>query len=251
MNLFLTSSLCFYKQPKIDPSNHMLQNLAAVLPLSLACLCICSDPNSSEKADYYAAELKAAFENEGYHFSSFSVLDARTEPDASELVRSADLIILMGGHVPTQNAFFHRIHLKELLSDFIGTVIGISAGTMNSASTVYAQPEEDGEAVDPGYQRFLPGLGLTELMILPHYQFYKDLFLDGLRVYEDITYPDSFGRRFYALPDGSYLFGLNGQQWLYGEAWLIENGILQQVLSVGQKQLIQNGCLFGEPSPIL
>jgi len=31
---------------------------------------------------------------------------------------------------------------------------------MNCADTVYAQPEEPGEAVDPDYQRFIPGLGL-------------------------------------------------------------------------------------------
>lgn len=40
---------------------------------------------------------------------------------------------------------------------------------MNRAREVYAQPELEGESVDTEYQRFLDGLGLTELMILPHY----------------------------------------------------------------------------------
>ncbi len=30
--------------------------------------------------------------------------------------------------------------------------------------------------------------------------------LDGLRVYEDIAFLDSYGRIFSAIPDGSYLF---------------------------------------------
>ena len=70
---------------------------------------------------------------------------------------------------------------------------------MNCAETVYAQPEEEGEAVDPAYERFLPGLGLTQKMILPHYQAIRDDVLDGLCVMEDIAYPDSMGRQFYLL----------------------------------------------------
>ena len=251
MNLFLTSSLCYYKQPTIDPSNEIIPILKKVLPCALSGLCICSDPDSFDNADYYAAELKTSFENEGFVFSSFAVLDSRNDSSAFGLINSSDLIILMGGHVPTQNAFFRHICLKEMLRGYKGTVIGISAGTMNAASTVYAQPELDGEAVDPAYQRFLPGLGLTEVMILPHYQFYRDIVLDGLRVYEDITYPDSYGQRFYALPDGSYLLGINGQQWLCGEAYLIENGSLKKVLSLGEKQLLDGDHLKGDPEPII
>ena len=41
---------------------------------------------------------------------------------------------------------------------------------MNSADIVYSQPEEEGEAVDPAYQRFLTGLNLTKTNLLPHYQ---------------------------------------------------------------------------------
>ena len=89
------------------------------------------------------------------------------------------------------------------MRSFDGVLVGISAGTMNSAEVVYAQPELEGEATDPNYQRFLPGLGLTKKMILPHYQMLKDEVLDGLRVMEDIAYPDSQGRRFYLLVDGA------------------------------------------------
>ena len=100
---------------------------------------------------------------------------------------------------------------------------------MNSAEVVYAQPELEGEAVDPSYERFLDGLGLTECMILPHYQDLRDQTLDGLRIFEDITYPDSLGRQFYALPDGSYLYGENGVERICGEAWLIQDGVCRKV----------------------
>ena len=99
--------------------------------------------------------------------------------------------------------------------------------------SVYAQPEEPGEAIDPDYQKFLPGLGLTKHMTIPHYNQDKDGLLDGMRLYEDITYADSMGRRFYVMVDGSYLLGKDGQEELRGEAYLIENGSLTQISREG------------------
>lgn len=124
------------------------------------------------------------------------------------------------------------------MRSFDGVLVGISAGTMNSAEVVYAQPELEGEATDPNYQRFLPGLGLTKKMILPHYQMLKDEVLDGLRVMEDIAYPDSQGRRFYLLVDGSYLYIEDGREEVFGEAHLLADGKLSQISKLGESVLL-------------
>ena len=109
--------------------------------------------------------------------------------------------------VPTQNSFFQEIDLKKHLQEFRGIWIGSSAGSMNSATLVYAQPELEGEVIDPAYQRFVPGLGLTEKMILPHYSSWKNEVVNGFRLLEDVTYPDSQGYTFYLMEDGSYVLG--------------------------------------------
>ena len=57
----------------------------------------------------------------------------------------------------------------------------------------------------PGFVRFTQGLGLTDKNILPHYNQVRDNILDGMRLFEDITYPDSRGHSFYVLMDGSYI----------------------------------------------
>ena len=150
------------------------------------------------------------------------------------MVNASDLLILAGGHVPTQNRFFRKIGLRDLLEGFAGLVVGISACSMNSAETVYAQPELEGEGVDPGYQRFLPGRGLTKTMLLPHYQDVKDDVLHGLRVFEDITYPDSRGNTFYAIPDGSWLLIEGGREELRGEAYRIRDGGIEQFSADGE-----------------
>ena len=77
--------------------------------------------------------------------------------------------------------------------------------------------------------------GMTDAMILPHYQKTRYFQLDGLRLFEDITYSDSMGRRFYALPDGSYLLGRHGKEELRGEAYLIQDGILKQISRENQR----------------
>ena len=109
-----------------------------------------------------------------------------------------------------------------------GVVLGISAGSMNMAEVVYAQPEEPGES-GPDYQRFLPGLGLTDIQICPHYQKVRDYRVDGLRLFEDITYPDSMGNCFYALPDGSYVYQDENQCLLCGEGYRICDGVMYRL----------------------
>ena len=233
MICFLTSRTDLPGHEELNPANRFIDELRRVLPNPCRALNICSDPDGWEKTDFYAAMTRLYFENAGFRFDSFRVLDGRNAARAEALVRGADLLILGGGHVPTQNRFFQRIGLRELMNDYDGVVVGISAGSMNSAELVYAQPEEEGEAVDPAYRRFLPGLGLTKTMLLPHYQEVKDDVLDGLRLFEDITYPDSIGRCFYAIPDGSYLFIENGREELRGEAWRIRDGLISQISAEG------------------
>ena len=229
MIAFLTNSPVIGRTAVLNPANGFLDELRKVYSHPRSVLFICSNPDAYEMTDAFSASVQKAFAQEGFLFSSFQILDRRTQNQCGDMIQAADMIFLSGGHVPTQNRFFQEIGLAEKLKEFEGIVIGISAGSMNSAQTVYAQPELKGEAVSKSYQRFLPGLGLTKTMILPHYQIIKYLILDGLRVLEDITYPDSMGRSIYALPDGSYLLLKDGREELHGEAWLISDGEIRLI----------------------
>lgn len=227
MICFLTSSPFLPDENALNPANGFVKALRASLPEgSLRALFVASSPDEAETNDYYAGLTRIGFEASGFRFSAFGVLDRRNADRAAEALADAGLVILAGGHVPTQNAFFADIDLKALLAGYSGVVIGISAGTMNAAETVYAQPELDGEAVSPDYRRFLPGLGLTRSMVIPHFDGNLFAELDGLRIYGDVTFPDSRGRRFYLLPDGSYIQLKDGQEELFGEAYVIEDGAL-------------------------
>ena len=229
MICFLTSRIDAPETGELNPANHFIDELRIRFPDRCRALDICSNPDGWDRTDFYASLTKKMFEEAGFSFERFFTLDSRNEKRAENLVRESNLLILSGGHVPTQNLFFKKIRLRELLKGYSGVVIGISAGSMNSADVVYSQPEEEGEAVDPAYRRFLTGLNLTKTNLLPHYQENKDDILDGLRIYDDIACPDSMGKSFFAIPDGSYLFINDGKEELRGEAYMVKDGIISRI----------------------
>lgn len=241
MIAFLTSSPCVYGADRaiLNPENQFLDNLFEALPEHPSCLFVASSPDSPERTDHFAEEMAGAFREAGMEFADFTVLDRRNQEDAKLLVWESDFIILAGGHVPTQNAFFQDIGLRGILENYQGVVMGISAGSMNSADRVYIQPEEEGESV-PEFPRFAEGLGLTDVNILPHYQQVKDDLLDGRRLFEDITFADSFGECFLVLVDGSYVLIDDGKQVLYGEAYTIQDGHMERISEVGDVTVLES-----------
>lgn len=245
MITFLTSSPAIpkdaehpYSAREVNGANGLIDRLAALWKPEMQVLFISAAPAEHEENLSRAAELEEAFAVSGLPFAGLVVWDGEGPDYGPQELRRFDLLILAGGHVPTQNAFFQRIGLREKLAGYPGVVLGISAGTMNSADVVYAQPELEGEALDPDYRRFLPGLGLTEAMVLPHYQAVCHATLDGMRLFEDITYRDSMGRVFYALVDGSYLLVRSGVTTLYGEGYRIADGRLLKICAAGNSVVL-------------
>ena len=213
MKLFLTSSPC---SPAPEGSGLAFQYNPAwgfVDALTEALdgvprhggLMVAAWPEDHARNDRMAEEFLAALRWHRMAVDSLRMIDSRSARELPGLLEKAGFVLLAGGHVPTQNAFFRQLGLKELLRGFDGVVMGISAGSMNCAEEVYAQPELPGEAADPAYCRFLPGLGLTRVQVLPHINEVWDSTVDGLRLFDEISIPDSRGHVFYAIPDGSYV----------------------------------------------
>ena len=237
MTLFLTSSPCIYKHSPatLNPANGFFKRIRSKLPPAPRTLFVASSPADHDKTDFYSGDMAGAFERAGIPMTGWQILDDLTADRARELVAWSDFIILMGGHVPTQNAFFNRIGLRELLKGYPGVIMGISAGTMNAAETVYAQPEEPGES-SPSFRRCYPGLGLTTVNICPHYQevIEKNMTVDGIPIYPDITAADSMGHTFHIFPDGTYLYRDEQEYAIYGKCLRMKDGILELLSEDGE-----------------
>ena len=241
MILFLTSSPCDDNVPQgcdlpciFFERNWFVANLQRYVAPGGRFLVIAAYPDEHARNDEMAETFAGCFGWHGMGFSQVKVLDSRNQEEAANLVAASDVILLAGGHVPAENAFFKEIALRELLIGYKGVIMGVSAGSMNAADTVYVQPEEAGEAVDPCFVRWTQGLGLTDKNILPHYNMVRDNILDGLRLFEDVTYPDSAGHPLYVLLDGSYILETEEGSTLYGEAYLLHNGVMELICREGE-----------------
>lgn len=234
-HLFLTSSPFTGAGEPFTEKNKFAERFIAGGRGKRRALMITATPSDTALTEEHSSAIRQTMELTGIVFEDYAILDGRNKEQAEELVRASDFIILGGGHVPTQNAFFTEIGLRELMKDFEGTVFGISAGSMNAADVVYAQPELGGEGIDPDFEKFIPGVNLTKTMLIPHYQEIRDKILDGKRLFEDITCPDSIGRQFFALCDGSYLYSDGITERICGDAWLIKDGCIKKICEEGEE----------------
>lgn len=242
MTLFLTSSPTLGIGGSLNPANGLIHELKASLPHPIHCLVISSMPDNPAESEHMAIGLSASFARSGLTFERLEVLDSRTKRNASRLIHESNFIILSGGHVPTENRFFHELRLASKLRNYRGIMLGISAGSMNAADVVYATPELEGEAIGPNYMRFLTGIGLTQINILPHYQELKHATLDGKRIIDEIVAVDSYARPIYCLPDGSYFIITSWRAELRGEAYCMRYGKLKQVCHDEEKKtMCKNG----------
>lgn len=240
MITMLTSSTGFYKKDKDGKRtpdkfycyNGFLDRLQKIWPQNAKVLIIAASPENYAKNDDVCELYKQALEMSNLSAVSVDICDSRNVNIIDKL-NAIDVIFLSGGHVPTQNAFFKQLCLKEKLKLFNGIVVAWSAGSMNCAETVYAGPELEGEALDPKYERWISGLGITKTNILPHFQRLRGEYLDGMRLIEDITFADSVGHEIIAMNDGTFILVEDGKETLFGEAYRIKDREMIQICQNG------------------
>ncbi len=213
---------------KLPETNGLLKCIKDSWQNDSKVMIISGSPEYYDKNDSVLFCLKGAFLLSNFTVSEVLMCDERNK-EIIERLPEMDVLILAGGHVPTQNIFMKTIGLKERLQAWDGLLIAWSAGSMNCAEMVYAGPELPGEAIDPTFQRWISGLGITKINIFPHFEALKDEMLDGMRLIEDITYSDSMGHEIIALNNGSFIVMDNGTDTLYGEAYSIKDGEQKQI----------------------
>lgn len=239
--VYLTSTLGCYEKidgirvsSVIDNTNMMLDKLLNICNEDSFILLVASNPLSYDKNDEMLDIMRKSFIMSGLKYKNMIYLDGRNENKIDSILSNADIVILMGGHLPTQNEWFNKINMKDRLNIFNGCIIGQSAGSMNLASTVYACPEYEEELDEVLFPRFIDGIGLTDINIFPHYDKYKDMLLGSFKMLDDIVINDSYKCVIYALNDGSYIEICNDYVSVYGECFKIENGRLDKICSNGQ-----------------
>jgi len=188
--------------------------------------------------DYFRTTIEA-FQKENIQFHENLLINGTAPQDLESLLEHTDAVFLAGGHLPTQNSFFMDIHLDRLQKNYKGVIVAQSAGSMNCASNVYVCPEMPGEAIDPMFRRYRPGLGLAKLNIIPHVNTNRHAILDGMKLYEEVIAPDTFQTPLYLLADGAFFYLEDAQPpEAHGEIYLFKDGKITPYVFAEQKQSI-------------
>lgn len=235
MVLFLTSSFLEYRPDDEPGPVHLIndygfvENLEKYWRPNSSVLIVTSDPGAHKINNIVEKRVNVAFNLAGLTVESVKTLDHSNKDNAFELVRNADVVILAGGNGNIQNDFMKEIRLKNLLVGYPGIIISMGCGSTNCAENAYLVPEYPGQVSDLSYEKFTDGLGLTNISVIPHFSFLKTMEIEGKNLIDEVVFPDSVGRLFYLIDDGSYFLIDDDVINFHGVGKALENGAIRSI----------------------
>ncbi len=235
MVLFLTSNIGGIKKEneikvpiEFYSKNDFLLNMKKSLKSKKKFVLIASNPFNFEQNDKFLEMDIEALKLSGLYFDKYLILDNRNKSNISEVLNDSSLIFLCGGNTYIQNQFFNEINLKKYLKKLDATIVGISAGSINSANIVFNSPEEDEDLSNPC---ILEGLSLTKFNVEPHFNINNDNVIQMKSILDE-----SYNRVIYGLPDGSYI----KDNRVYGNCYKIYQGSIEKICSDNESFLLES-----------
>ena len=237
MILFLTSNIGGIKKEngkkilvKLFEKNDFLNNLKSNLRKTKKFVLVASDPDEYEKNDLFLKMDIEVLKLSGLEFQDSVILDGRNIENPELVLENANLIFLSGGNTLIQNKFFNKINLKKYLKNTDSVIVGISAGSINSAKNVFNSPEEEQDLKNSPYMQ---GLELTNINVEPHFDINN-----ANKIQMDSILSESNKRTIYGLTDGAYIVKINNKYKIYGESYKIHNGIITKICTDNNSQNI-------------
>lgn len=141
--------------------------------------------NKIEKAkNVYIPSFTEHFRKIGIEFENVECItpDMGIE-EAQRLVLDSDMVFLLGGNPFLQQELYNSKGLTQLLQNYNGVIMGMSAGAMNMSKYIIITPCSE------EYPNFdvRPGLNLSNISIYPHNNFEGTTFPEQIDLGEEIT----------------------------------------------------------------
>ena len=216
MELFLTSNIGGIKKEngksisvKFFEDNNFLKNVKKSIKNYNKFVIIASDPKNYKQNDEYLDLDINALALSKLYFKENIVLDNRNKNDIENVLSDSSLIFLSGGNTVQQNIFFNEINLKKYIKRTDACIVGISAGSINSAQIVFNSPETIKDLTN---STLLKGLDLTTINVEPHFDYNNPNTIQLTAIMKE-----SNNRIIYGLPDKSYIFNNK----IYGKCYRI------------------------------
>ena len=235
MILFLTSqaTLSEYQDDiKISTSlnncNNFIKNIKKYAKNAINFAYIANNPDDFEDNDISGKFVFEAFKQQNIALENLFVIDNRTKHLAQQHIKNADIVFLRGGTLEKQIQFVKNTDIDKFLQQTNAIIIGQSAGSMILSKSVYQYPETKQEF---SLNRFINGIGFFDTMIIPHFnpQTGNELCDGSFNPLFDFFLPDSINKQFLALENGSYILKDKTSCKVFGNAYKIANGKVEQI----------------------
>jgi len=230
MKLFLTSNILSSSTGPINPDYGFSDYLCSSVKEKSDIIFLSANPDEYQTNDTFSDSIVSAFNKKGIYFSNKIVVDSRN-PEASQIIGSSEnqVLVLSNGDVFTQNKFIRSLGIKSKIKEFKGTIVAAGGGAMNCSSVLYVMPRTIEQLTSSEFLKFIPGLGLSQRAIIPHYERVQTRTIGSKHYFKDIILSDSMGKSFFALPEKSYIMIENGFETIKGPILHITDGVVKEI----------------------
>lgn len=173
---------------------------------------IASSFDKYEKNDLFFNKTIKFFNDININFKNTHLIDSRiSKEEAKDLIETSDVVYIMGGDPYSGMQSINSYELKEVLRNFNGIIIGVSAGSMNMNANICYVDEDDEKTIIE-----YTGLELADFNIYPHLDFNNiDYLKEIFRV--------SKQQKTIALPNESFIRIENNIPEIIGEHYFVED----------------------------
>ena len=174
---------------------------------------ICSSFDDHETNVKYANKIVSLFQDKNINFKKLQIIDYNTSlEDTKMFINNTDVIWIAGGDTIKQMKYLNEYKIKDLLLEYQGIIIGMSAGAINMADKVIL-PKDDEE--DISELSIYNGLGLVDINIEPHLDFNRKEHIEEIK-------EASKKAMIYGLYDNSFICVQSNKHKIYGEYFLFK-----------------------------
>jgi dipeptidase E len=175
---------------------------------------VASSFENHARTEKYCAYILDLFKKIGVIFEEINIIDYHvSKEDAEQIILKTDVVWLSGGDTLMQMKYFNEYNLREILNRYDGTIIGMSAGSINMADKVVLPRDKEDNVPELSVYK---GLGLVSINIEPHLDFNRKEHIEDIKNASRLA-------PIYGIYDGSFILVAGDKVEVFGDYCIFEN----------------------------
>ncbi len=174
----------------------------------------------------YAKAVKQGFKLAGIDFKEMIVVDYEYSGNLKDVIKTADMVYIQGGHTPRGLKILKDINFVEAIEGYEGVMVFNS--TASKLPATKALSTHHGNMKEYEIEE---SLNLRDYSIRPHFNYSLKEYLFDKKFRNRIKLIKDFSKHIdvYGLGGNSYIIDKDNDFKIYGKCWLFKNGKLKKL----------------------